>query len=313
MQMFSKYFLLVVSRNSLERRIDVDNLAVGIEYDDTLRTGFDDLGGQAGGYDLWISDPQGNGREILVPNASQPHLNPRSDRLAYRSWDPNQRGLAVLDLIGGGGELLTGFIEDGLPAWYPDSNAIAFASRREGDRAPRLYRLDAAGGQARWLGLLAQYVSPLSNGKLVFKGCTADTTTCGMFITGPNGGALQLLSDNPSDTAPAPSPDGTQIAFMSFEREGAGNWEIYVMDSDGGSATRLTDNNASDGLPAWSPDGRTLAFASNRDGRWSIWAMDPDGSNQRRLFDMGGSPDGVTGFDANNAFGWTEERISWGP
>jgi Tol biopolymer transport system component len=100
---------------------------------------------------------------------------------------------------------------------------------------------------------------------------------------------------------------------MSFEREGAGNWEIYTMSTAGGEVTRLTDNNASDGLPAWSPDGKTLAFASNRGGVWSIWAMDPDGSNQRQLFEMGGSPDGVIGFDANNSFGWSEERISWAP
>ncbi|HSR31774.1 MAG TPA: hypothetical protein VLY63_14515, partial [Anaerolineae bacterium] len=255
------------------------------------------LGGQAGGYDLWVSDPDGNGRKLLVRNASQPHLNQDGDLLAYRSWEPSRRGIATLSLGGGGSELLTGFIEDGLPSWSPDSASIAFASRREGDRAPRLYRLSGAGGEVRWLGVLAQYVSTLPNGRLAFKGCTADNTTCGMFITGPDGGALDLLSDNPSDTAPAPSPDGAQIAFMSFEREGADNWEIYVMSSSGGQVTRLTDNQANDGLPAWSPDGRTLAFASNRDGAWAIWAMNPDGSNQRKLFNMGGSPDGVTGFD----------------
>jgi len=27
---------------------------------------------------------------------------------------------------------------------------------------------------------------------------------------------------------------------------------------------------------------------------------------------MGGSPDGVIGFDINNSKGWEEERISWG-
>jgi hypothetical protein len=41
--------------------------------------------------------------------------------------------------------------------------------------------------------------------------------------------------------------------------------------------------------------------------------MDADGSNQRQLFEMGGSPDGVTGLDPNNSFGWSEERISWAP
>jgi Tol biopolymer transport system component len=99
---------------------------------------------------------------------------------------------------------------------------------------------------------------------------------------------------------------------MSSNREGAGNWEIFVMDSNGGNVTRLTDNRANDGLPAWSPDGSTIAFASDRDGVWGIWAMNPDGSNQRKLFNMGGSPDGLVGFDVNNSKGWEEERITWG-
>jgi Tol biopolymer transport system component len=99
---------------------------------------------------------------------------------------------------------------------------------------------------------------------------------------------------------------------MSLDRDGAGNWEIFVMDSNGGNVTRLTNDRGNDGLPAWSPDGSTIAFASDRDGAWGIWAMNPDGSDQRKLFNMGGSPDGVVGFDIDNSKGWEEERISWG-
>jgi Tol biopolymer transport system component len=98
---------------------------------------------------------------------------------------------------------------------------------------------------------------------------------------------------------------------MSSGRDGGGNWEIYVMSSDGSNVTRLTNDKANDGLPAWSPDGSTIAFVSDRDGEWAIWAMNRDGSNQRKLFNTGGSPDGPIGFDVNNSKGWVEERISW--
>jgi Tol biopolymer transport system component len=267
---------------------------------------------QVGTFDIWMSDPQGNNIQVLVPNASQPHLNPGGDLLAYRSWNPSGRGAGFLTIGGGRGEILTSFLEDGLPSWAPDSYTMAFASRREGDRISRIYRVNQANGEEHSLGLIGTYVSTFPDGRLVFKGCTVEGS-CGMFISGAEGGPLNLISDNTSDSAPAPSPDGTKIAFMSLDREGAGNWEIYVMDSNGGNVTRLTDNRANDGLPAWSPDGSTLAFASNRDGAWAIWAMNPDGSNQRRLFNMGGSPDGLVGFDINNSKGWEEERISWGP
>ncbi|MEJ2733209.1 MAG: CHAT domain-containing protein [Anaerolineae bacterium] len=271
------------------------------------------IGGQPGGYDLWISDPEGNDRQLLVPDASQPQINPKGDLLAYRSWDPARRGISVVAIQGQGGELITDFLEDGLPSWAPDSKTMAFASRREGDKTPRLYRVNQLNGQDHWLGLFGEYVSTVPDGRLVFKGCNTDFSACGMFIAGPEGGQLNPISEDTSDTAPAPSPTGTQIAFMSFDREGAGNWEIYVVRSSGGKVTRLTNNNAPDGLPAWSPDGRTLAFASNRESEWAIWAMNPDGSNQRKLFNMGGSPDGRVGYAIDDSFGWTAERISWIP
>ncbi|GAB4526451.1 MAG: hypothetical protein Kow0063_00730 [Anaerolineae bacterium] len=266
---------------------------------------------QLGGYDIWISDPQGNNRQVLVPDASQPHLSPGGDLLAYRSWNPSARGVAFLTIGGGRSDILTGFLEDGLPSWAPDSYTMAFASRREGDRISRLYRVNQANREEHSLGLIGNYVSTFPDGRLVFRGCTVEGT-CGMFISGAEGGPMDMISDNTSDTAPAPSPDGARIAFMSFDREGAGNWEIYVMDGNGANVTRLTNNRANDGLPTWSPDGSTIAFVSDRDGVWAIWAMNPDGSNQRKLFDMGGSPDGVVGFDVNNSRGWEEERISWG-
>jgi Tol biopolymer transport system component len=267
---------------------------------------------QLGAYDIWMSDPQGNNIQLLVPDASQPNLNPGGDLLAYRNWNPRGRGVSFLTIGGGRGDTLASFLEDGLPSWSPDSYTVAFASRREGDRISRIYRVNQASGEEYSLGLIASYVSTFPDGRLVFKGCTVEGT-CGMFISGAEGGDMNLISDYTSDTAPAPSPDGTKIAFMSIDREGAGNWEIYVMDSSGGNVTRLTDNKANDGLPAWSPDGSAIAFASDRDGAWAIWATNPDGSNQRKLFNMGGSPDGVIGFDVNNSRGWEEERISWGP
>jgi Tol biopolymer transport system component len=83
-----------------------------------------------------------------------------------------------------------------------------------------------------------------------------------------------------------------------------GNWEIYVVNSDGTGLRRLTHSAANDGLPTWSPDGETLAFVSDEGGSWAVWAIDADGANRRKLFDIGGG--GLT-------LDWQHERISWGP
>ena len=81
-----------------------------------------------------------------------------------------------------------------------------------------------------------------------------------------------------------------RIAFVS-KRDG--NFEIYVMGTDGGNPRRLTNNPAKDLAPSWSPDGKRIAFESERDGHAhrripgrftsEIYVMNADGSNQLNL------------------------------
>ena len=74
-----------------------------------------------------------------------------------------------------------------------------------------------------------------------------------------------------------------QIAFMSHRD---GNWEIYVMDTNGGNQRNLSKNGFDEWDPSWSPDGKWIAFVSDRNDRgWNrqIYVMDTNGGNQRRL------------------------------
>src|SRR5262245_25368347 len=71
-----------------------------------------------------------------------------------------------------------------------------------------------------------------------------------------------------------------KIAFAS-ERDG--NWEIYVMNTDGTGQTRLTNDVAVDSDPAFSPDGTKIAFSSDRDGDGEIYLINADGTGLTRL------------------------------
>lgn len=76
-------------------------------------------------------------------------------------------------------------------------------------------------------------------------------------------GLRQVTTEEGTNWAPYPAPDGKHFAFVKvLER---GNFEIFLMNIETGTQTRLTYNEAFDGFPAVSPDGRTMAFASSRD------------------------------------------------
>lgn len=63
------------------------------------------------------------------------------------------------------------------------------------------------------------------------------------------------------DTAPAWSPDGKTIAFLSSR--GEGKPQIYLIAPDGGEARPLTSlEQGAGGGPAWSPDGERIAFSA---------------------------------------------------
>jgi Tol biopolymer transport system component len=58
---------------------------------------------------------------------------------------------------------------------------------------------------------------------------------------------------------------------------------IYVMNADGSNPMRLTNNSAGDTQPSFSPDGSRIVFQSFRDNNLDIYVMNADGSNQTRL------------------------------
>jgi Tol biopolymer transport system component len=62
----------------------------------------------------------------------------------------------------------------------------------------------------------------------------------------------------------------SMIAFASILD---GDYEIYLMKTDGSGIKQLTYNSAQDTEPAWSPNGQYITFSSDRDGS-SAWDSD---------------------------------------
>jgi len=106
----------------------------------------------------------------------------------------------------------------------------------------------------------------------------------------------RLTYDAGPSISPAISPDGNLVAFSS-DRDGGGDFNIWVRHINQPEPTRLTDHPANDGCPAFSPDGSRIVFQSARDGG-GIFVVNALGGGLRKVAGPGHfprfSPDGTT-------------------
>lgn len=154
---------------------------------------------------------------------------------------------------------------------------------------------------------------------------TKTTVEGGLFAV--KDGRLNQLTEDPTDTEPAFSPDGTAIAFIRgghvfsvradgsglrqlssgagldskpvlspdgrlvvFERRAAAGApaDLYAVRSRGGGLHALTTSPADDHDADFSADGRAVAFVRSSGGNDDIYSARPSGARQVRLTRTGG-------------------------
>lgn len=98
--------------------------------------------------------------------------------------------------------------------------------------------------------------------------------------------------------SPAWSPDGAQLAYVSFESRKP---VVYVHEIATGRRRLLANFRGSNSAPAWSPDGQRLAVTLTRDGLSQLYLISAQGGEPVRLTQSSGidtepvfSPDGHT-------------------
>ena len=82
------------------------------------------------------------------------------------------------------------------------------------------------------------------------------------------GGDRQITTDTPVGArAPAYSPDGSRIAYVSYDRSPGHelDYEVFTMTADGGNMRQISETETDTGAssPAYSPDGSRIAYSSD--------------------------------------------------
>jgi Tol biopolymer transport system component len=226
-------------------------------------------------------------------------LNHAGDRLAFsQKLDGNaneDEGICTIDAAGGNFTRVTdNKFWDLYPAWSPDDSRFAFLSFRDNDLD--LYMMDSDGSNARRL-----YDSGSHDADVHWSGDTiVFTAHSRIWSIRDDGTDPRAVTDPPDagewgnanlpfgDYDPRLSPDGSRIVFERLHDDVSphGNYDIYVIGSDGSGEAALTTTGYSQGFASWSHSGDRLVFivaAIGDEGKYHIHMMNSDGTNSRDI------------------------------
>lgn len=148
---------------------------------------------------------------------------------------------------------------DTTAVWSPDGQRIAYASDTDGKYDIWVMNADGSGKKKITSGRLIHgwpMWSPDSD-KLVFWSHNNRQTSYVQTADIRNGKITTLLKSDEDINRPSFSPDGKYIAYSAVTD---GNWDVWVMTSDGSRKYRLTSKPDMESNPIWNNDGSALAY-----------------------------------------------------
>lgn len=224
--------------------------------------------------DVVLGDAPGDFSEALSTNATPLDWSEATGKLAYVVGGAGQNRLQTVDReqtvvdIASHGTIVT-------PRWTSNGEQLYYIGYDNNFQNQKIYVVNADGtnrlgcfGARSGEMLRGLDVSPTTR-EIVFVSNLSGSYE--LWKMGPDcANPVQLTDDRVDTTAPAFSPDGRTITFVS-NKAGPTAFDIYLMNSDGTNVRRMVDGFS----PVFSPDGNWIAYSRNGE----VYIMDITGNN----------------------------------
>ena len=238
---------------------------------------------------------------------STPAFSPDGTKIAYVSYQDDTQNIWVVDSEGKEEpkRITNTATLDNRPTWSSDGNAIIFSSAKLNDNAePKLCIVNSNGTNLRQLGKGVRGYNPSCspvNGQIVFVSqnnlwimkslndkpeyittrgyhdypCWVDNGKKVLFFSDNDLRSMNIdkedslcLTNTAWNSFPSVSLKANKIAFISNR---SGNYDLWVMNSDGTNPVQITDDKYNELYPCFSSDGSKIVFQSDRSGNFDIW------------------------------------------
>jgi hypothetical protein len=203
--------------------------------------------------------------------------------IAFTSQNLAYPGIAIMNLDGSHYHVIDDTVGVVFPSWSPDGARIAF--QYSVFPSARIAVIDTTGKQ--WFADTMTFTQPgegefdpiySRDGQWLYF-TNANDATAQIWRVGADSAPTALPNQSPAwDYQPTPSPDGTQLAYVSaFEGEVAATLKILNV-----STGAVTNTGALAYRPAWAPTGQSIAFsaAAPYSDVGPLHVIQSDGSNE---------------------------------